>query len=336
MLVDEREAGEARVDHRHVKVVAATRPVEDSQLTRRRKGRAEKLFQPLAHVTTIATAGGAKLRAMRRIALGVAAAVLLTLTAAPAEGAISGTAAKNWAGRIASLGQRPAGGAHERQAGEMVRTRLIQLGYSTGLQRFYLPNGRRSRNVVGRTPGPTRVIIVAHIDGVWGTPAANDNASGVAVMLEVARELRGVPGVLVAALGAEERHVTGSSLHLGSVRFLHFLSRAERRAVRFAVSLDMVGVGATLHVRGIEASPNRSARLALRRARALGIRATYLRDSGQSDHAEMSRGRLPAAWLQWRWDACWHEPCDRIRRLKRGKLRTAGRVALSAARAALG
>jgi Peptidase family M28 len=273
---------------------------------------------------------------MRRLALGVAAAVLLSLMASPAQGAISGTAAKTWAGRIAAIGQRPAGRAHERQAGALVRQRLDQLGYATGLQRFSLPNGRRSRNVVGRTPGPTRVIIVAHIDGVWGTPAANDNASGVGLMLEVARELRGERGVLVAALGAEERHVTGSSLHLGSVRFLHFLTRAERRRVRFAVSLDMVGVGPTLNVRGIEASPNRSARLALRRARALGIRATYLRDSGQSDHAEMSRGRLPAAWIQWRWDNCWHEPCDRTRRLKRGKLRRAGKVTLSAARAALG
>jgi Peptidase family M28 len=273
---------------------------------------------------------------MRRSATVVAAAVLLVLVSSgPAESAVSGAAAKTWAGRIAAFGQRPAGRPHERQAGALVRRRLAQLGYATALQRFRLPDGRRSRNVVGRTPGRTRVIVVAHIDGVWGTPAANDNASGVGLMLEVARELRRKRGVLVAALGAEERHVTGSSLHLGSVRLLRSFSRAERRRVRFAVSLDMVGVGTTLHVRGIEASPNRSAARALRRARALGIRATYLQDSGQSDHAEMSRSGLPAAWLQWRWDNCWHEPCDVIQRLRPRKLWRAGRVTLAAARAAL-
>lgn len=249
---------------------------------------------------------------------------------------MSGPAAKTWAGRIASIGQRPAGGAHERQAGELVQRRLNQLGYNVASQWFRLPNGRRSRNIVGREAGPIRVIVVAHIDGVWGTRAANDNASGVGLMLEIARELRGQRGVLVAAVGAEERHVTGSNLHLGSVRLLRSLTQAQRQAVRFAVSLDMVGVGPTLTVRGIEASPNRSARLALARARALGIRATYLADSGQSDHAEMSRGRLPAAWLQWRWDSCWHDPCDGIRRVRPEKLRTAGRLTLAAARAALG
>jgi hypothetical protein len=272
---------------------------------------------------------------MRRIVVGVAVLSAL-LAAAPAGAAISGVAAKQWAAKIAALGQRPAGGTHESQTQEKVKTRLRALGYDVAGQWFTLPNGKLDRNIVGRTTKPTRVVIVAHVDGVWGTTAANDNGSGVGLLLEVARELRNKPGVLVAALGAEERHVTGSSWHLGSVRLLQSLTKAQRANVRLALSLDMVGVGTRLHVRGIEAAPNRSARLVLARARALGIRVTYLQDSGQSDHAEMSRAGMPAGWIEWRNDACWHSPCDRISRVKPWKLQPAGRVTLAAARRALG
>jgi hypothetical protein len=278
---------------------------------------------------------------MRRSALGIAVLAVLAVlaalaAAAPGAGAaVSGVEAKRWAAKIAALGQRPAGWAHERQAQEIVSTRLNALGYDVTRQRFTLPNGRRDRNIVGRTSGPVRVIVVAHIDGVWGTPAANDNGSGVGVLLELARLLRNQPNVLVAALGAEERQVTGSTYHLGSLRLVRSLTTAQRGNVRLALSLDMVGVGTRLHVRGIEATPNRSARITLARARALGIGATYLQDTGQSDHAEMSRAGMPAAWIQWRWDDCWHEPCDRIARVKPWKLHRAGRITLAAARAVL-
>jgi Peptidase family M28 len=46
-----------------------------------------------------------------------------------------------------------------------------------------------------------RAVVVAHLDGVPEGPATNDDGSGVAAMLEVARGLRGKP-VLVATLGA--------------------------------------------------------------------------------------------------------------------------------------
>jgi hypothetical protein len=272
---------------------------------------------------------------MRRLALGVSLALALGAAGAatPASASISGVVAKKWAAKIARLGPRPAGGRHERQAGAIVRRRLERLGYAVQVQPFTLPNGRRSRNVIGRTPGPLRVVIVAHIDGVHGTRAANDNASGVGVLLNVAQHLAGSNGVLVAALGAEERMVTGSSWHLGSRRLTRSFSAAQKAGIRLALSIDMVGVGPTLNIRGLEASPNRSARILLRAARRTGARATYLRDTGQSDHDDLTRGGVPAAWIEWRWDTCWHQPCDTASRLKPYKLWRAGRVVLAAARA---
>jgi Zn-dependent M28 family amino/carboxypeptidase len=240
-----------------------------------------------------------------------------------------GVAAKQTAAEIASYGPRPAGSKSELRVHRLVMRRLEAVGYYIGIQNFRLPGGGASRNVIGITGGPPRVVVLAHVDGVRGTRAANDNASGVAVMLEIAAGLRAKRGVMVVALGAEERIETRSRYHLGSAAFVRGLSAAERRAIRFAVSLDMVGVGGRLRVRGIEARPNRSARL-------LMPGASYLRDPlGQSDHAELTRAGIPAAWLQRREDRCWHSACDTVARVSPSNLQAAIDVTLRAADAAL-
>jgi hypothetical protein len=271
---------------------------------------------------------------MRRLLLGVALTAAIVVLAVPSTGAgFNGRQAKHWARQLAELGPRPAGGQNEREAAAIVRERLLELGYNVRTQRFPLPGEeRRSLNAVGQTPGPPEVIIVAHMDGVPGTSAANDNASGVGVMLMLAQYLKDEPGVLVAALGAEERRYTGAGWHLGSRKLTRSLSPEEKEGVRLALSIDMVGVGWTLNIRGLEARPNRSARKLLNAADSLDIRASYLRDTGQSDHDDLTRGGVPAAWIEWRWDHCWHMPCDRIHRLSPWRLSRAGRVVLEAAR----
>jgi hypothetical protein len=256
-----------------------------------------------------------------------------TFASIPAATAgIDGDRIKHFAGRIAALGpDRVAGSEKEYRASVFVKRKFESFGYATKRQRFGLPNGDTSRNVVGRTPGTLRVVIVGHMDGVHGTTAANDNGSGTAGVVEVARQVRTMPGVLVAALGSEEREVTGSPYHLGSLKLIRTLSLAERDSIRLVVSLDMIGVGNTLNVRGIEASPNRSARKLIAAADKLGFRVSYLQDSGVSDHAEFSRAGVPATLLTWRWDPCWHEPCDQIQRLEPRKLWKASRLTFVAA-----
>lgn len=257
-------------------------------------------------------------------------ALALALAASPSAQGISGERAHATVRAIASLGVRVAGSPNERRAGDLVAARLRSLGYRVVFQPFPLPRGGTSRNVVAVPPGPIRAVVTAHLDGVSEGPAANDNASGVGVLVELARELRGRTDVLFAALGAEERVETGSRAHLGSLRLVRGFSAAGKRRIRIAVNLDMVGVGTRLHVRGIEASPNRSARLLL----AAGS-ASYLRDPGHSDHAELTRAGLPAAWVQWREDACWHEACDRPERVRPARLAEAGRLTLRALTRAL-
>lgn len=216
---------------------------------------------------------------------------------------------------------RPAGSAGERAVARSVAARFRSLGYRVVEQTFPLPGGGTSRNVVALSRGPARVVVGAHMDGVRGSQAANDNASGVAVLLELARGLVGREGVLLAAIGAEERAETGSRIHLGAQRLARGLSP---RGKRLVVVLDMVGVGTRLHVRGIESRPNASATLLLRGG------GTYLRDPGHSDHAELTRAGIPAAWVQWREDACWHRSCDRPNRVDARKLRAAYALVLRA------
>jgi hypothetical protein len=266
--------------------------------------------------------------------LGACACSAALLTAAPAakvDGA--GLRAKQTVRAIAALGPRVAGSATERRAARVVTARFAKLELAPVVQAVPLPRGGASRNLVFRTGGRLRAIVVAHLDGVSAGPAANDNGSGVGALVEVARELGETPGVLYAALGAEEQVMTGSNLHLGSARLLRSLSPPERRGVRIALSLDMVGYGPELNVRGLEPVPNRSARAALAAARRMGLRATYLPDRGLSDHEELTRGGIPAAWIEWRWDPCWHSACDRASRVNPAKLAAAIRLTVNAVRA---
>jgi hypothetical protein len=269
---------------------------------------------------------------MRRVVLLV---LVVALAATAQAQAFSAARAKAMVERIASAGPRPPGSANERRAANIAANRFRVLGYEVRIQRFDLPRGGSSLNVVARTRGPLRAVLVAHMDGVREGPAANDNGSGVAALLEAAAALRGRHGIFFAALGSEERVETGSSIHLGSARFLRSLPRSVRPGIRVAISLDMVGVGTTLNVRGLEYAPNRSASRTISIGRKLGLRPRYLRDAGVSDHAELTRGGIPAILLTWRWDACWHSACDRPERVSGRKLIAAARLAAITARSVL-
>ena len=92
-------------------------------------------------------------------------------------------------------------------------------------------------NVLARREGPGgggALLVLAHIDSVKDSPGADDNASGVAALLEVATLLQGedLPGpVVLAAVDLEE---TG---HQGSRE----LARSTRGEIGAVVCLESVG-----------------------------------------------------------------------------------------------
>ncbi len=99
---------------------------------------------------------------------------------------------------------------------------------------------RKFRNIIGRggsNPRSPLIIVGAHFDSVMGTPGADDNASGVAVLLEAARTLaqtRLRSPVLFCAFNLEELNMIGST---------HFAKklRAAGAKVNAMISLEMVG-----------------------------------------------------------------------------------------------
>jgi len=79
------------------------------------------------------------------------------------------------------------------RAADYIWNSLKSLGYEMMEHRFH-DSGSEFRNIVAahrgvRTP-EERVIVLAHYDTVASSPGADDNASGVAVMLELAQVLR--------------------------------------------------------------------------------------------------------------------------------------------------
>src|SRR4029450_6735599 len=109
---------------------------------------------------------------------GCACAAALLAGGSAARVDQAGVRAKQTVRAIAELGPRVAGSASELRAGRVLRSRFARLGRTATGQRVALPRGRFSRNLVFRTGGPLRAIVVAHLDGVSAGPAANDNGSG--------------------------------------------------------------------------------------------------------------------------------------------------------------
>lgn len=78
------------------------------------------------------------------------------------------------------------------RAADHINTQFRSLGYDTS-EHHFAEDGREYRNIIGAKWGSwhreKRVVVLAHYDTEIATPGANDNASGVAVLLELARAI---------------------------------------------------------------------------------------------------------------------------------------------------
>lgn len=185
-----------------------------------------------------------------------------TMTAPPGPPRFDPDAAFRVVEQLADgIGPREAASARYRQAADIVVARFRDLGYVVERQRVPVPAGvswgvpvgaGTSQNVVATPPGfrserPHR-LIGAHLDTVPQAPGAEDNASGVAVLLELARmaveQPPAVPVVLVA-FGAEEPRGPGDAMHhFGSQAMVATMDEPQSDAMLGMVSLDRVGVRA--------------------------------------------------------------------------------------------
>jgi hypothetical protein len=128
-----------------------------------------------------------------------------------------------------------------RKASEYIYETLKSFGYEPEMQWFNPAEGIETANVIARLEGTTHpgvvYILSSHFDSVLGSPGADDNSSGTAVLLEAARVLAQNPQpatIIFAALTAEESGLLGAR---------EFVRVAEEEGLRVSgvINNDMMG-----------------------------------------------------------------------------------------------
>jgi hypothetical protein len=139
------------------------------------------------------------------------------------------------------ISDRSTGSTGLRWAKDYVRNKLIEMGYTVVVQDW--KSGKYAdQNLIVRRPGiiphTAEIYFVAHLDGANSSPAADDNASGVVDLLELARILRTKVTsntiVFLFTTGEEQ----GS---LGSKYYVNNLTLQQVESISYVIDVDMVG-----------------------------------------------------------------------------------------------
>jgi len=153
---------------------------------------------------------------------------------------------------IATIAAREHNVAHYDELEKVARyieSALASLGYTVGRQEF-LADGKPVRNIdvavepAGQRADPDVIVVGAHYDSVVGSPGANDNASGAAAVIELARLLRDLDGVgakrIRLALFVNEEPPYFRTDAMGSLHYARALARRNERVVAM-YSLETIG-----------------------------------------------------------------------------------------------
>ena len=125
-------------------------------------------------------------------------------------------------------------------AKKYVYSELVGQGYVVELHNWS-NSGYSDQNIITRKLGTLHpdeeIYFVAHLDGVY-SPAADDNASGVVDILEMARILKDYSFSRTVLLFISTGEELGT---LGVQSYLNQLSPSELSAIQYVVNLDMIG-----------------------------------------------------------------------------------------------
>lgn len=175
----------------------------------------------------------------------------------------------------ADIGQRVAGTEGEREARDYIYKQLKKVGLKPTIQEFSYTgeDGQdcTSANVIAVKPGKSsKVIIVGgHYDSVAVGQGADDNASGIAVILEAAETLKKVDTpytIKFITFGAEEVGLKGSQYYVSQ------MSKKEVKNTIAMINLDSLAVGDKMYVYGDEGKKGFVRDQALKIAQALNLK----------------------------------------------------------------
>jgi len=232
---------------------------------------------------------------------------------------------------------------------------LREAGYQVSTPSFTFEQDGDSqgsaRNVIAqtRTGNPEHVVFAgAHLDSVPEGPGINDNASGVASLLEIATRLGGSPEVTNAVRfgfwGLEEEDLNGSTAYVEA------LSRAERAKIALYLNVDMVASpNAGYFVQAGEESesesdsppePSAVSRVLVDQLASTGVSPQLVGFDGGSDFVPFVDAQVPSVGVMtgdagakspkqaelWGgragevFDRCYHQRCDRVDNIDRPAL----------------
>jgi Iap family predicted aminopeptidase len=241
---------------------------------------------------------------------------------------------------IEHFGIRTPGSDAEAHAAAYVTGRMRDMGYHVDIEKFATPGGT-SRNVIARLKGtdPRRLVLGAHLDTRSGTPGANDDAAGCAVLLDIARiaAAEGSPVSIEFVFFGSEEYNDGHPRdhHRGSRYRVSKMTRAQREGTVGMISVDVVAYGAHLHTRTMGIGPLSMSKYLLKRASDLDIGLTYLKDpgpTGWSDHEPYEKAGIPAVWIERLQDPKYHTAGDVTTHLQKPALVESARLVLDAVR----
>lgn len=236
------------------------------------------------------------------------------------------------------IGPRPAGSKAELKAAQYISYILNKNGWKVREQPFSKVVVREasllqpeqqvelisSQNIIAELPGtlPDTIVGGAHYDSAnLNAPGALDNASGVGVLLELARVLSKEPHQETYQLiffGAEEYGLVGSQF---------YAEHADLSAVRWMLNVDMVGTPLEIDVSGKKSAPSGLIKQVAALARDSAIPFHISRDEimmtressqgGSSDFSSFLDKDIPALGLgiAGRPEGYFHRPEDGLERV---------------------
>jgi aminopeptidase YwaD len=176
----------------------------------------------------------------------------------------------------------------------------------------------------GKKGEAKEVILGAHHDSVVGAPGANDNASGVGLMLELARVYKGYntdKELKFIAFGSEERGLLGARYYVDQ------LNQEQRDNIEAVFVPDMVATSyepaKNLYAMTVDGSQNIITDSTTAAGARLGNSDILPGQFGSSDHVPFHNAGIPAALFIWMgidsWDPLvyhiekvYHTPQDTI------------------------
>jgi hypothetical protein len=248
----------------------------------------------------------------------LAAALLVALFSISAVSVDRLKAHVTWLSDPAREGRR-AGTSGAEAAADYISQQLKELGGEVQVQEF----GGRRKNVIGKIgTGDRHILLGAHYDGQGaGMPSASDNAAGVAVMLELVRELkgRGLPvSIVAAAFDDEEQGLNGSRYYTDHP--IYPLEAAQAAIIFDTMGRQFMDLSSwTMFVLGAEYSSELRAAVEKRLRPEMLIAGTDL-IGPRSDFAPFGLKRVPYLFFSHATHKDYHSPGDTPDRVNYAKL----------------